>query len=250
LPGAPLRQLLWEPLYPNFEPAHVMTRAYYGVLNEHMEFRAALLELYELVIPPWRRSRREADFLLGAPGGSQWARIADSATQWGLPRRHGQRHVADALWWWHVRPRDSDDELPRLFGWSRGFRGEVVCGDIEPHQLGTFSYDPTRQGPEWVRAEADRVAETIRRSIVDQAEALEKQARAKGYRPIPPRYRGDGGELKRMAQRLYRRAVLKWSWQNIARAEHPPEDVRKFYPSRAVRNSVEHWARELDIPLP
>src|SRR5207248_203492 len=107
--------------------------------------------------------------------------------------------------------------------------GLVVAGSspvmtIEPNVPLPFDYAPVRDSPAWVRTRAAEVAEEVRQSIIAQAELVERYAEAAGWTPIPPR-RSDDYDLRRLARRLYRRAVLEESWAKIADWEREETDA-------------------------
>ncbi len=80
-----------------------------------------------------------------------------------------------------------------------------------------------------------------------EEDADEDQARLLGYRPHPPRLK-DERSLRIGAQRLYRRAVLKWPWNRIAEAE--TEDPYWPVDIKTVWDDVDRWAKALGVPLP
>ena len=80
-----------------------------------------------------------------------------------------------------------------------------------------------------------------------EEDADEDQARHLGYRPHPPRLK-DKQSLRLGAQRLYRRAVLKWPWKKIAASE--TKERRWPVGVKTVWDDVKRWAKALGVPLP
>ena len=79
------------------------------------------------------------------------------------------------------------------------------------------------------------------------------KAQSLGYRRHPPRLK-DRSSLRLGARRLYRRAVLGWSWVQIAAEEasdrEQKEDDEITLDTRAVRDDTHRWAVALGVPLP
>jgi hypothetical protein len=130
--------------------------------------------------------------------------------------------------------------------------GEVLpvrsfCPVIFPPALLPIEYDPRCDPRASIMQLADELGALVRKSVVDQADALEREAADRGFRRTPPEYR-DPQTMQRMALRLYRCAVLGQGWTEIADAE--AEDSPEGCDPQAVYSSVLNWARGLDIPLP
>ena len=103
------------------------------------------------------------------------------------------------------------------------------------------------QRPATIRHLLDQLTRQFREDLDMQIEDRRRQARKKGWGPLPPRYR-NRADLRRMARRLYRRAVLGSTWKTIAEHESTdPQGVRVSVPT--VRTSVVAWANVLDVPL-
>lgn len=69
-----------------------------------------------------------------------------------------------------------------------------------------------------------------------------------GYREYPPAL--NDGALRRGGRRLYERAVLQRSWQEIADAEAKRESRTTAIDFQAVKDGVGRYARELGVWLP
>ena len=244
------------------EEVHLAARmaAYYSVLNEDPEFRAELRRLYEQL-----GSSLAAGYRFPSP---EELRILDEfVDHWRLPGGDsglGLRYGALDLWDSLSQAASGGASLRLTLGqraWMESDVGttvainepvstasgrqvtatERVSPTIWPTVPLPFDYDPMRVSPAWVREHAERVATEVRDSIIRQAEKFERQARDQGYRPVPPGYR-QGEDLRRVASRLYQRAVLGRSWSQIKASD----DVEMG----TVRRTVERWAEELVIPLP
>jgi hypothetical protein len=177
---------------------------YYHVLNEDADLRAALQALAE----GW------PIFHVHDPMSLPVAfrrRLDVFAEQWALPRKHG----LDDLWWslqcaWHgevLKMRSSGV-------WWVSYDADTIT----PYSPQPFSYDPAKQNHDWLRERAEQEAEKVRQSILAQGLELERQWGEADYRRLPPQFH-DPEKLKVGALRLYRRAVLKWSWSKIAKAD-------------------------------
>jgi len=124
----------------------------------------------------------------------------------------------------------------------RAFRGHITAplgqsairASVEP-----FIYDLALDP----QAEATRVTAELQERLRHQMENQRARAIERGWRPVPPRWR-DRAQNKVIARRLYRRAVLQWSWNKIAAAEG-----RGTTP-HTVEVSVRKWAKQFGVPLP
>jgi hypothetical protein len=70
---------------------------------------------------------------------------------------------------------------------------------------------------------------------------LADELKAQGWRAAAAR-RGDVAERMRMADRLWKRAAHRTPWQDLLDGQSEE--------TRAVRLSVERWAKRLGVPLP
>lgn len=268
------------PLYDEYQRVTMRLEAYYNVLNEQPDFVEALEQLRAELLPSLRRDDE---------GVSEWDqrwRRSDDATrerrrelidafveQWRLPRLRGAR--TERRHRLQKAPGASDVEyslISRSRGQSLRLRADLVYSRqpivstvatttsntstfseefpprIHPLQPEPFVYDPFNRSRAWVRKEAVRIAEEVRQSIVQQAETLEQQFQQHGARQLGVRHQ-DPKELRRMAYRLYRRAVCHLPWEKIADLEGD-EDLDAVSDAQTVRKTVTDWARILDIPLP
>ena len=71
---------------------------------------------------------------------------------------------------------------------------------------------------------------------------------AVGYRRFPPRLL-NSEDLAVGAERLYRRATLRWSWRRIAAAQDPDADDLSGL-IKAVHAAVHRWANAIGVHLP
>ncbi len=231
------------------------TAAYYAVLNDEAEnFRNELRELYRgLVVEDWRD-----------PTAVELDQLKVFAKKWRLPRQCAIEDLWNSIFeeidllapTEQIPPtivigsdtpeptrRWAPDELPRLsvdpLARVGGEGDPNTC--IRPWEPPEIYYTPYFMSQRWVRKEADRIALRVRDSIVAQAEELENRARERGWKPIPP-WHQDPTALRRIALRLYRGAVLEWPWSKLGDTE--------CVAIRTVRDSVNEWAKALDIPLP
>jgi hypothetical protein len=167
-------------------------------------------------------------------------RISRFVATWHLPRRYGLQDVWASFWAAHIG-------YPlRLITSQREYE-PLVLPPVVPKAPEPFPYDPNIQIPATIRHLLDQLTRQFREDLDMQIEDRRRQARKKGWGPLPPRYR-NRADLRRMARRLYRRAVLGSTWKTIAEHESTdPQGVRVSVPT--VRTSVVAWANVLDVPL-
>jgi hypothetical protein len=232
-----------------------MLAFYYGALNEIPGLQADLQRLYD-DLRPWLAPDRHPN-----PVPEARTALTDFVKRWALPRQYGVRDLWESL---RRTPAGKSPTLcPGARSWSVGpDTGVVVAEDevdnadseqarslsgatISPPAPAPFFYDPFHQERRQLDQHAKRAAAEVRNFFKAAARAIEQEH---GLRPIPPLHHNPD-DMRRMALRLCRRAVLTWSWPEIARAEFPPDDTCAV-PTRGVRESVERWAEALDIPLP
>jgi hypothetical protein len=254
--------------------------AYYDILNEQPDFVEALEQLRAELLPwllrddesvsEWDQRLRRSDDATGARRGE----LVDAfVKQWGLPRWRGERTerryrlnkdrgASDVLDCLNSRSRGQPLRLRAdLMFWRQRIVSTVATTTsdtstfseefpprIHPLQPEPFVYDPFDRSRAWVRREAARIAEEVRQSVVQQAEILEQQFQQHGARPLGVRHQ-DPVEMRRMALRLYRRAVRNLRWEEIADVEMT-EDPDAEPDAQTIRRTVTNWARVLDIPLP
>jgi hypothetical protein len=232
-----------------------MVAFYYGALNEIPEFRAELQRLYD-DLRPWLARDRHPN-----PVPEARTALADFVKRWALPRQYGVRDLWESLRGtpagkspklcpgaraWRVGPDTgvvvADDEVDNADGeQARSLSGATIA----PPAPAPFFYDPFHHERRQLDQHAERAAAEVRNFFKAAAKAIEREH---GLRPIPPLHH-DPDDMRRIALRLCRRAVLGWSWPDIARTEFPSDHIRAV-PTRGVRDSVERWAEALDIPLP
>lgn len=88
----------------------------------------------------------------------------------------------------------------------------------------------------------DRLVENNREDLIPKLEDARVQVKRLGWQPAGPW--ATEVHAEKVARRLYERCVLRKSWSEIARQEHPEPDPH------AVLVSVLSWARALTIALP
>jgi hypothetical protein len=102
-----------------------------------------------------------------------------------------------------------------------------------------FWWDPVYESRQALAERLEALMSDIKESVLAQAEALEAQVKAAGWKE-PPRRSPD---LPLRAERLFRRAVLRQSWRQIAIATGGAD-------LHLVRRQVLADATTLGIPLP
>lgn len=187
--------------------------AYYAVLSEDETFTEELRGLGD-----------EFDFSQ-APGDSARAALAAFRRAWQLP----VGAIEDARL--TLRVARVRGVLPRIRLW--------ICthaGRRPPAAPRAISFDPSERSPDEFLSEA--------RQLIREEEANWER---EGWRP---RHRVEASEtaLRREARRLYRRSVLRWTWERIAEAEQQETGVAWVDPE-TIRTSVRRWARALSIRL-
>jgi hypothetical protein len=212
-------------------------RAYYDVLQDDPNFVQALSALFKAIFPAFSKplTAQERDVAIRVTDAlrltpEQDATVNTFVRRWSLPPAHAIEvwcAFYAAQYGERLRLRATQGHIAASFG-TRAIRVS-----IEP-----FTYNPALDP----HAEAKRVT----REMVEQVRQkmqLERQRVFKlGWRPVPPRRR-DRAQNKIMALRLYRCAVLRWRWEQIAAAEGPG------ITPRAVEVSVRAWAKQLGVPL-
>lgn len=123
---------------------------------------------------------------------------------------------------------------------------------IVPPRLPPVRYRPTGideyDTPAAIRRFAREVAKQVEASILDQARFIESQARAAGYRELPPHFR-TAHQRHQAALRLYRHVIDGQSWEQIADAEAGRRG-RDYVPTAdAARKTASALAHRLAIPL-
>ena len=114
-----------------------------------------------------------------------------------------------------------------------------------------FLYEPYVDGPDQLRAYAERIADLVRQNIAEQGQVLEQRHQHQGFRAGVPSMHRDSDDLRRFARRLYRHAVLGQGWSRIADEE--AEEWPDPRDPQAVRATVNQWAKTLNVrlsPLP
>jgi hypothetical protein len=212
-------------------------RAYYDVLQDDPNFVRALGTLFKTIFPAVSKSRtakQSLDAIRGNDAPAETpeldARVNAFMRRWSLPQAHAFEvwcALYAAQYGQPLRLRAVQGHMAASFG------APAIRARIEP-----FIYDPSLDP----HAEAKRVTTELREQLRQQMELQRQRFLKHGWRPVPPRRR-DRAQNKIMALRLYRYAVLRWRWQQIAAAEGPGIQPR------AVEVSVRAWAKQLGVPL-
>jgi hypothetical protein len=94
-----------------------------------------------------------------------------------------------------------------------------------------------------------QIQQEIELSDMQQARQIEEEFKSQVFEPLPIRYRANDPDLlPRLALRLFRRAVLEWSFEKIANAEY--EETGRLTQRGEVAKTVKDWAKRLQILLP
>jgi hypothetical protein len=236
------------------DSAELLLRSlYYRNLTDHRPFALELLQLYESLSTRAPELAAEGEAGQGeaviVPGPDAtvpgWATVPIEA----LCRRRPLPAGAERdIWWslllWRGDPR-TEDGKPRLFpaprwGWGPAPAsidlGEPLraLADTAP----CIPFDPVTDSPAELLARLDAVLEPLRRRVLVQAEALRRAAEHAGWQEPPHR----PPDLGLRAERLFRRAVLRQSWEQIKRSTGARDRAM-------VRRQVTHDAALLGIPL-
>jgi hypothetical protein len=211
--------------------------AYYDVLHDDPKFVRALRTLFKLLFPAFSKSLtpqqrvdaiRVSDAHAATPDHN--AKVVAFVQRWSLPPAYAFEvwgTLYTAQYGEQLRLRAVQGHLAGSFGIS------AIRANVEP-----FVYNPALDP----HAEAKRVTAELRDQLRQRMQIHRKRAIEDGWRPVSPRRR-DRAQNKAMAVRLYRRAVLGWTWERVAAAEGAGTTPR------AVEVSVRAWAKELGVPL-
>lgn len=120
-----------------------------------------------------------------------------------------------------------------------GVRIVTPTPTIHPNCPLPFRWDPARESREALDERVEDLLADIKKSIYAQAAALEAQVEAAGWRKPPHRT----PDLALRAERLFRRAVLKQSWEQIKRYTGARDRAM-------VRRQVLYDAELIGVPLP
>jgi hypothetical protein len=235
-----------------------MVDAYYACHEADPVFREALAVLVAEVARhlPDRRHRipLEADDPDDPAGSAAAQAVHHFARRWALPARDGTGDVRFTVHAARGHPR----AVLRL---SQGVRAEWTGFPAGPDALTDVDGNPMLVPPyamalaidlrrmSWAAAEArvDAEVERIRRDLRGQLRAQERVLLRAGWCLLPSGY-DSRATLRRLAMRLYRRAVSRLAFADIAEDEHLQHGVDVT--DQAIRESVAHWATELGVPLP
>ncbi len=199
-------------------------QAYYDVLQRDPDFRRDLAALFARVFPEFCTPLTP----------QQWEKTLRRTDARGPTREH-ERALAAFVGLWHL-PRPWAAELSYCLDRARYEYGRPrlsVIPGVTPQRRGSpkrFLYDPTE--PE---------SSAVRRLVVQ----MRKDRRPRlAPRLIDPEAR------RRVARRLYRRALLAWPWGRIAETERRETGRRRHVTWQDVRSTVHDWARLLGVDLP
>lgn len=204
----------------------------------------------------WRQSDDFAYWCLYDEIGQALSAFCD---HWHLPIEYGLRDVWDCLWLYSFMPHRE----PELYAvmrerWIPVVGSPAVIDVVEsgsdripvimnlpyifPNVPLPFMYDPVEQSRAWLNRQIDMICDNVRQSILNQAEALESQAKAEGWDKRPPRY--TDAYLQRVARALYLRAVKGMRWEDVmSQCDDALSDQEGF------ADRIRDWARRCGIPL-
>lgn len=242
------------------ERAAIMAAAYYRVLARHQPFVQAFGGLADR-FPPLPDHRPLPGLYEWVPSETR-AAVDAFAAKWRLPRGaselilitltiSGMRRAAGI-----VGPGDDEPESPQFLAeWlalqtvfpveTRGRRPPedpelAATIEVRRHRI-AFAYHPQQMTGVAARRVLDEQLEVARTEALRQIEEAERAFTGAGFAQLHPRQFLQE-ELGEGARRLFERAVLRWTWQHIART-HGVEIA-------SVRRTVRSWASALGVSLP
>jgi hypothetical protein len=264
-----------------YEPgwrAALMTAAYYHVLNSDPDFGAELAALYQTLgeigdreptagdveqmkwfADHWKLPPAYAVADIWSSAVDRWEPFAEVAR----PKRGSpppeppsislDMELGKAIWLDAVRARLSVNREARGLDLHGGGWSNLVLPKLT---LDHDYYHPAVV-PRWLLKQwANQAAARLRQNILDQADEIDRQAKAAGMSVLHPRLH-NREHLMLIARRLYLRAVKRKSWGAIAGKAGPgrgpagkPRRGGEVSARKAVIGSVKRWARQLGVPLP
>lgn len=239
------------------EQEELMRDAYYRQLNEHGPFTAALAELrtrLALRFPSGtkRHEHDEEEPQVDGPWRPEdaWlpkkarAQLVAFVDRWRLPSL-GNLDVLKSL---RLSPPSGPmqicaDHSPKIGASPHAF--------IQADQPPSFIYDPVVWTPAEAQLQARAAGDAVYRQMSEQIERANREWRAQGKKPLPPRSRSRG-DLNEGARRLFQRVVLRWTWKRIADdvAARSTARVPRATDPSAIAEGVKRWARQLGVTLP
>jgi hypothetical protein len=197
-------------------PRLLLLACYYGRLTTHRPFANDLTALYARLAP--LSAVPPGGVVVPGPAeavpAEATAQVEAFCRRWPLPAG-AERDI-----WWSFLVWRAGGGAVRLFPAPRwGWGPAPVSIDLsEPlaalaNTAPRVPYDPVTDSPAELLARVDALLEPLRRQVLAAAEALRQAADAAGWRE-PPRRPADIGVR---AERLFRRAVLRQSWDQIKR---------------------------------
>jgi hypothetical protein len=261
-------------LHPD-ERERQLRAAYYVALNEHAPFRKAIADLFKKHSIPGFSER---------PRTRSEKALARKAEKLGLPVQPGKPPSDEAendfvvfgkRWKlphraWEVRGGEIPDLYHSYLVWrtllddEHELEGEddeprepllhaapnPVWVDTPPVRLCSsrgIVFDPTCHSEREAKTLVNQHLSTLRRAAHQKIREHIERAKTQGWRVAPPLRRGD--DVCKLANRLFRRAVLDWTWVDIARQEGI-EQTHLDPNQGSIIKSTQKIARELGIPLP
>ncbi|MCL4466413.1 MAG: hypothetical protein M1389_10400 [Chloroflexi bacterium] len=212
---------------------------------ERARLAAKAKRLIDELCARWRLPKRAADDLYW----SYWARPAEGrlvchgAAAEGLPRTSVRQELVRMLHDSAIGAPTGPVEVYEVVRVGRPLPWIRVRADER------FQYDPLLHDRKWLEERIEGICRNIRESALRQAEVQERRAAQAKWEKTEPRW----GHvlLVRLALRLYRRAVLKLSWEEIAELDGGDRERDGRYGTvDAMRRTTARAAEMLGICLP
>ena len=220
------RRSRWHP--PGFTRREQQA-AYYALFNQHEPFRRALADLSRGLGPLLP--------LEEAPPRKAVVQLQAFVRRWALPGDHGPLDVWRSLIAGPPGQPDVLREVRRIpFEWT-------PIAKIIPRTPEPIFFHPNVHGRAAIGQIVREATSEFQRTLTEQIEAFLNEAEEAGWHRTPVPYRSRA-EIRRMAHRLFQRAVLKMSWAEIQEVLPEMVDIR------TIRSSVHEWARVLHVDLP
>lgn len=199
----------------------VVVSKYYQTLNEKDASFAYKLEAVFVALLDRDRAA-EADALL-----------VELGENWHLPRNRYKNDVLHSFRQW----RFTKTPILMSNGWTVLTPYPLV---ILTRAEVTFSYDLIFESYDAF----NKRKEDFIRKLLEQAQALESQAKAAGFKRWPPRL--TPLYVERVGLAIYRRTVCRWSWWDIMNEYGQAEPI---YNTETFSKTIRRWAKKCSIPL-